>query len=416
MGAIKKIVSFLLLVAFASCIDPYIPVLNNYSSLLVVEGLITNENKPYKIKLGRTTSHEESIPEMVNDANVSIIDGNGRKVTLQHCGDGYYKTDSTSFTGVIGQKYTLQIITSDGKEYKSEESVMLPVAPIDKIYFEKGEEISGILGELFTGLKIFVNSSVAPEMNKFFRWSYEEDWKIRMPNPQVYTYEYVNDTTINFEYVPVIKSFCWKKYQPGEIITGSILPGEDNQMLKKEISFIAPVKSDRLTIQYSILVKQYSISEMEFNFWNNLKKAGEAGGDIFASQPFPVISNIHNVNNREEQVLGFFEVSSVTRKRLFVTSHELEALNLPHYRSACDEIPKSPDDFGPANFTWDDVYHMYTDKGKYVFVRPEVTPNTLVAGHVYVRNLLELVFAPTACVVCETSGLTTKPDFWIDLE
>jgi hypothetical protein len=59
---------------------------------------------------------------------------------------------------------------------------------------------------------------------------------------------------------------------------------------------------------------------------------------------------------------------------------------------------------------------MYTDKGKYVFVRPEVTPNTLVAGYVYVRNLLELVFAPTACVVCETSGLTTKPDFWIDLE
>lgn len=416
MTAIKKIVAFLFLVASSSCIDPYIPVLNKYSSLLVVEGLITNENMSYKIKLGRTTSQEDSPPEMVNNAIVSIIDGDGRKITLQNCGDGYYKTDSTLFTGVIGQKYTLQIITSDGQEYKSEESVMLPVAAIDNISYVKGEEISGILGELFTGIKIVVTPSDIPEMNKFLRWTYEEDWKIRMPNPQVYTYAYVNDTTINFEYVPVIKTFCWKKYRSGEIITGSILPDEGDHINKKEIHFIAPVKSDRLTIQYSILVKQYSISELEYNFWNNLKKAGEAGGDIFASQPFPVISNIHNVKNQEEQVLGFFEVSAVTRKRLFITSHELEALNLPHYRSNCNEIPKSPDDFGPANLTWDDVYHMYTDKGKYVFVRPEVTPNTLVAGYVYVRNLLELVFAPTDCVVCEISGLTTKPDFWIDIE
>jgi hypothetical protein len=416
MRTIKKIVSFIFLVVSSSCIDPYIPVLNNYSSLLVVEGLITNENISHKIKLGRTTKQEDSKPEMVNDANVSIIDGNGTKTALQNCGNGYYKTDSTSFTGVIGQRYTLQILTSDGQEYKSEESVMLPVAAIDKIYYEKGEEISEILGELFTGLKIFVNSSDAEESNRYFRWTFEEDWKIRMPNPQIYTYARVNDSTINFAYVPVIKSFCWKRHNSGEIITGSILPGEGNNIRKKEIHFIAPVKTDRLTIQYSIVVKQFSISEKEYNFWNNLKKAGEAGGDIFASQPFPVISNIHNVNNKEEQVLGFFEVSSVTRKRIFVTSHELEALNLPHYRSDCDELPKSPDDFGPANFTWDDVYRMYTDKGKFVFIRPEVTPNTLVAGHVYVRNLLELVFAPTDCVVCETSGLLTKPVFWVDLE
>ena len=186
MTSLKRIFAYLLLVAAASCIDPYIPNIKGYKSLLVIEGLITNENSSYKIKLSRTTKDVSSIPEKVTDANVYITDGDGIKTHLQNCGDGYYKTDSTSFTGVIGQKYTLQILTSDGKEYKSEECTMLPVAGIDTIYYEKGEEISGTLGESFTGIKIFLNSADATGMNQYFRWTFEETWKFLMPNPQRY--------------------------------------------------------------------------------------------------------------------------------------------------------------------------------------------------------------------------------------
>jgi len=104
---------------------------------LVVEGLITNENSSYKINLHRTTKEKASVPEIVSDANVYITDSDGIKIHLQNAGDGSYKTDSTSFTGVVGKKYTLQILTSDGKEYKSEECTMLPVAGIDRVYYEK---------------------------------------------------------------------------------------------------------------------------------------------------------------------------------------------------------------------------------------------------------------------------------------
>lgn len=138
--ALKRILAFTFLIIVASCIDPYIPNLKNYKSLLVVEGLITNETTSYKIKLCTTTSQEDSAPEKVTDAEVYISDGNGIKTHLQNCGDGFYKTDSTSFTGVIGHKYTLHILTSDNIEYKSDECTMLPVAGIDKLYYEKGEE------------------------------------------------------------------------------------------------------------------------------------------------------------------------------------------------------------------------------------------------------------------------------------
>jgi hypothetical protein len=416
--AMKMIFVFIFLVVAASCIDPYIPNLKNFKSMLVVEGLITNENSSNKIKLCRTTIRKDSVPEMITDADVYITDGDGIKTHLQNCDDGYYKTDSTSFAGVIGQKYTLQILTSDGKEYKSEECSMIPVAGIDTIYYEKSQEISGNPGQEFTGIKIFLNSTDATGMNQYFRWTFEEVWKFILPFPPEYTYAYINDTTFYIESVPAIRNVCWNKNKSGEILTNSILSGGVNYINKQRIQFIAPVKSNRLTLQYSILVKQYSVSKKEYDFWNNLKKASEAGGDIFGSQPYTVISNIHNVIDAGEMVLGYFEVSALRQKRIYITTSELEPLDLPPYKTDCAAIAKSPDDWPipETRPTWDAIYHMFMDTGDFTFVMPDVTPGTILAGRVYQKNLLEFVFTPKVCSLCEYTGFTAKPDFWIDEE
>lgn len=421
MSALKKILAFLFLVAMASCIDPYYPNIKNYNSFLTVEGLITNENITNKIKLSRTTTDADSTPEKVTDAYVYITDGDGVKTYLRNCENGFYCTDSTMFTGVPNQKYTLHIITSDRNEYESDICTMIPVADIDKVYYVKGEEISGIRGELFSGLKILLNSSDASGKNKYFRWALEETWQLNIPYPQQYKFEQLNDTVFNFEAVPFSQRLCWKKNNPGEIIINSLAGGE-RSINGQKILFIAPIKSDRLTLQYSILVKQYSISKKEYDFWNNLKKSGEAGGDIFALQPFPVMSNLHNINNPAEMVLGFFEVSAVSKKRIYITSNEIDHLNLPDYRAECRQIAKSPDDWpkrtNPWNPvlqpTWNGIYHMYTDNGENDFIRPEVTGNAILPGHVNKKDLIKLVFAPKICAECELSGFSKRPDFWVD--
>jgi hypothetical protein len=416
MTATKRIFAFLFLVAVSSCLDPYLPNLKNYQSLLVVEGLISNENSSYKIKLSRTISYEDSTPEKVSDANVNIIDGNGIKTHLQNSGDGYYKTDSTSIRGVIGQKYTLQILTSDGKEYKSEECTMLPVAGIDTLYYEKGEEFSGNPVKAFTGIKVFLNSADATGLNQYFRWTFEEVWKFIVPGVQRYTFIFINDTTFSFRGVPVVNDICWKSSKSGEIITNSILPGGSTYIDKQLIQFIAPVKSDRLSQQYSILVKQYSVSKKEYDFWNDLQKVNEVGGDIFNSQPYKVISNIHNVNDANEMVLGYFEVSAVSQKRMFITAHELDPLVLPQYKTSCVEIAKSPDDWPAPQPSWNTIYHWFTDIGEYAFVMPVVTNGTVLEGSVNIRNLVDFIFSPKVCAFCEPTGFSTKPDFWVDLE
>jgi hypothetical protein len=56
------------------------------------------------------------------------------------------------------------------------------------------------------------------------------------------------------------------------------------------------------------------------------------------------------------------------------------------------------------------------DTGDFTFVMPDVKPGTIIAGTVYANSLLELIFSPNVCSLCENSEFATKPDFWVDLE
>jgi hypothetical protein len=405
----KRVIAFVVLATAASCIDPYNPNLKGYKSLLVVEGLVTNENSSYKVRLCRTINDESSTPEKVTNAEVSISDNDGIKTILQNCNDGYYKTDSLTFTGVIGKEYTLHIKTGNGNEYASEPCKMFAVPDIDSVYYEKGEEISGTPATSFTGLKIMLNSSSATGMNKYFRWTYNEAWEFTLPSPKTFNCTLLGDTLI-FRRIPVVNEFCWKTASSGEIILNTILSGESEIINREEIKFIPSTLSDRLTKEYSILVKQYSLSEKEYEFWNNLKKINDAGGSIFDSQPYLVIGNIHNIKDAGELVLGYFEVSAVSKKRIFIPAHDLDALSLPHFQSQCTEFVKSPSDWPPQGMmgrspTWPEIWHMFMDSGDFTFVRPVVTEDSV---------LTKLVFALNVCSVCEYSGTSKRPDFWVD--
>jgi Domain of unknown function (DUF4249) len=411
MISVKRFLTFLFVIAAASCIDPYIPNLKDYKSLIVIEGLITDENISNKIILSRTFPEAGSEQERISDANVYITDANGVRTQLYNCGNGCYKTDSTSFRGSIGQKYSLHVFTVDGKEYESSECTMFPVPDIDTLFYEKGDEISGISGELVTGINIFLNSADAGDMDQYYRWTFEEVWKTILPSPQQQSFEVINDTTFSFKSLPQVIRACWKKNLSGNIITNSTFSDGVHSLKKQNIQFIASDKSDRLSSEYGIVVNQYSISREEYDFWNNLKKVSESGGDIFDSQPYTVEGNIKNVNDRSELVLGYFEVSAVSRKGMTVTAQELDHLALPHFTSACVQIAKSPDDWPfPPRPTWDEIYHMYIDHGEYIFVAPVLTPGTIPEGNVSIRNLVKLLFTPRACALCEYPGSVVKPE------
>jgi len=402
----KSIITLIAVFTLCTCIDPYTPKLKGYDSLLVVDGLITDANTSYTVKLSGTIQNQNNSPVMVSDANVFITDDAGNNCNLKNRGNGIYKTDSLEFIGIVGRTYTLHITTNAGDEYVSDPCVMQSVPDIDSIYFAKDQELINNGTQSQEGVSIYLDSKEG-DYNQYYRWAYEETWKFKVPYPKKFNFNMADSSITS---VAAVKEYCWKSRNSDEILIYSNYSGQTGPIKKEPIYFIATDQSDRLLIEYSILIKQYSVSKAEYDFWNNLKQVNESGGDIFASQPFPVISNIHNINNPGEQVLGYFQVSSVKQKRKNIPFSEIAGMNLPFYHYPCERIEAAPSDYqaalGPL-ITWDFVYALFCVTSDYYFVEP-------VYGN-GANQLEKMVFARPECANCEITGTITKPVFWVDL-
>jgi hypothetical protein len=397
--------SFLVLMAgfiIYTCIDPYAPKLKGYGSNLVVDGLITDANTSYSVKLSRTILNQNDTPLAVSDATVFITDDNGNSSSLVSKGNGVYKTDSIEFKGIPGRTYVLHIVTGDGNEYKSDPCLMQSVPDIDSIYYDKDQQVVNNGTQNQVGLSIYLDSKEG-DNNSYYRWDYDETWEFKVPYPK--KWDYINEKTV----LPVaqIKEFCWKNVKSYDVLIHAVYPGQPAKIVKQPINFIVTDKSDRLMINYSIVVRQYSLSKNEYNFWDNLNKVNLSGSDIFASQPFPVISNIHNINNPGEKVPGYFQVSAVKEKRIFIPFSEIVRLQLPFYHNPCKRIEQSHN-FVPTEWlTWDEIYSIYCITSDYTFVEAIFTPDSL--------PIYRMIFTRPECADCELTGTLRRPDFWIDL-
>jgi hypothetical protein len=84
----KSIVAMVAVFTLCTCIDPYVPNLKGYEPLLVIDGLITDANTSYTVKLSKTFQDQNTDPSMVPDATVFITDDIGNSNSLINSGNG----------------------------------------------------------------------------------------------------------------------------------------------------------------------------------------------------------------------------------------------------------------------------------------------------------------------------------------
>lgn len=397
----KLLIAFLLFSTLITCIDPFSPDLKGTTSVLIVDALLTNENRSYAFKLLRTSQTQNTQPVMVSGATVIVRDKYGAATYFAEAQDGIYKSDSLQFLGEPGNTYTLEIRTSDGAEYESDSCTMYPVQPIDKIYFNKDQVFINNGSEIQDGIRIYIDSENNGD-GKYLRWDYTEWWKFSVPEPK--KFEYIREDDIR--QVDQIKQVCYGCNTSDEITIKSTASALNNKIEKQPVLFVASSQSDRLLVQYYVEIKQLSLSKTEFEFWDHMKEVNEGGVDIFEKQPFSIPSNIHNKNNPSELVLGYFQVSAAESKSVYITPDQLAGLNLPVYQYECERVEVGPDDYPGARMTFDKIYASYTNSS-YVFTEPVYDLRW---------NLIKLVFAKNFCAICTLNGSLKKPDFWIDLE
>lgn len=381
-----------------SCIDPFEPEIKDYESYLVVDGQITDENKAYEVFLSRTSDGQGNWSYNESGAIVTISSDAGENIILTEFMTGRYRTTGSDIRGTIGRSYSLNIRTRDGKVYGSEPVMLEPVPDIDSISYVVDEQFNNEGSSKDKGIQLSVEFKNSTSGTQYLRWEYEEDWKFRVS--YAVRYKYVSGGTA----IPVdiVNQYCWKHDISRDILLQSAQGDQPNKRVSSPLMFIPSALSDRLTVRYSIKVRQYSLSRSEYEFWSNLRQVSEAGGDVFDKQPFSVSGNIRNLSDPAEPVLGYFQVSAVKEKRQYLSGMDIFDLRLPAYNPKCEYIIAARADYEPPRPTLDQIYSWYTSAG-YVMVDfwEEETGN-------------KLIFSKPVCSDCTLTGNPLKPLFWID--
>ncbi len=386
---------------FFSCVtkyEPDIPLADKRQ--LVVEGLITDEVGPFRVKLTNTfdINKNETFGDPVTTAQVQIFDDRGNLYPLYYTKNGWYQTTDTLLQGVPGTTYDLNITTEDGTQYESTPVLMQDVPDIDSVYFKEVSKVrfendGTAINENW--LNILVDSHDPTGQTKYWKWDYMETWEVHMPKDSVQYLVVTHDTlpyiiVVNLEFLgnpqwglDNKKEVCWVTRPSASIHVESTNNRPVDEITSFPVTSIPP-DEDRLHVKYSILVKQTALSKDLYEFWKRLKEINETSGSMYDKVPSQIFGNIECCNGYGK-ALGYFSASVVKTKRIFISPHDHNIKTQGAY-SKCGII----------------------NSAKIVYYYGTITAskrNPKLVGS-------EILYSSEWCTDCRFYGTNVKPDFW----
>ncbi|MGV6831031.1 MAG: DUF4249 domain-containing protein [bacterium] len=365
-------------------------------SVLVVEGTITNELKFQEIRLSRSYELESDGPAIESNANVVVNVSDGNSYSFTQNADGVY-TSTQAFAAIPNVQYELTIQTSDGKQYFSTEMTLTTDTGIDNLYLERGLNENDD-----EGIGIFVDAFDPTGTSQFYRYTYEETYKIIAPFwvPQdLVVVSRDPPFAFTFELKEEEQQICFGNDKSTEIIIENTNDLVEDRVDGFRVRFINR-NNYIMSHRYSILVTQFVQSPEAHEFYRTLKELSTEDNIFSNTQPGLLLGNIRNSNDITEPVAGFFEVVSTDSARIYFNyADEFPGEPLPPYVSTC-------------GFSAPDV------------TRPFATSSPLIqaldAGFKYYSEndgSVELANGPyflveSFCGNCTVLGSNVQPDFW----
>ncbi|MBW4359743.1 DUF4249 domain-containing protein [Flavobacterium taihuense] len=323
-----KIVPFLFLsLIISSCSESYNLQTDNYEEALVVEATITNELKNQEIKLTKTSKFEEEEIKTVAGANVNIHDNKGNIFYFKESAGKYIS--ETKFRPSPNTEYTLEIATTDGKKYQSSNETLTTETEIESVTPEVITDIKE-----GRGVQINVKSYDPVNTSKYYRYEYEEAYKIITPKWYPIKLVVIGPREVEEVLNETNKKICYTVKNSTDILQYTT-----TNLLEDRVDFPIRFISDQnyiISHRYSILVRQYVQNIESYTFYKTLKEISSSGSVLSPKQPGFLNGNIKCMSDSNSKVIGFFDVSAVSSKRVFFNYKDLfPGEPLPPYYTDC---------------------------------------------------------------------------------
>ena len=406
----KPITLFCIVLYLQSCVEPYEAATQSFENSLIVEATITNEQKIQKVKLSRTYRLEDTIPILVSNALVKVVDDLQNEYSFQESSSGVYLS-TVSFAAIPERTYQLKITTDTGN-YESVLTELTPLSSGLTIDATKTITEDGI-----EGIEITANSFTSLANAKYYRFEYEETYKVVAPYWTPLDAFGVSPFPTLPGPVPSHEVYTLSREQEEETcyrteFSNVILQEETNKFVEDRVQNF-PVRflsktAFPITHRYSILVRQHVQSFEAYSFYSTLNKLSNQESLLSQNQPGFVSGNLYAVDNTEEKVIGFFEVSSALTKRIFFDFEDFFPNDeKPPYITDCPVITPqltevNPTTPGAHNFSPLISLLLNYDYKFVGYNEPYINVNT---PYFVVKR---------ACGDCTSLGSNVKPNFWID--
>jgi hypothetical protein len=355
------------------------PAIKSNNNYLVVDGFINiGADTITSIRLNRTKELSDTasgfVPEL--HAQVAVVSSTGASYVLQDTANtGMYSSGTLSLDPSL--QYRLAITTADGRKYQSDQVAGKSTPPIDSVSWKQPFD-----------LNFYVSSHDPSGGTRYYRWDYTETWEHDASLVPAWT---VQDGRIVSSDSAGQKTECWTTQDAPNILLGSSAPLAQDIIDRHPILTISN-GDPKLTIKYSLLVRQYALTEEAYDYWQVIQRTSDGLGTLFDPLPTELNGNIHCLTNPAEPVIGFMIATSVQQKRLFFFHSYLYGwtANLPVYNCDTMRIPVDASD----------IYNY-------------VEPDPYWAPLYFFSSSGPLMLVSRVCVDCTYLGGTTiRPSYW----
>jgi hypothetical protein len=301
-------------IVIVACKEPFDPKIQGVETgFLVVDGYINlGANAITSIRLTRTSKISES-SRIISEtgAVVNIEDQDGNQYPLAHQGLGVYVSPELNLS--TENTFRLSILTSEGKQYYSqfEESYITP--EMDSVVWRRVD----------AGVGIYVNTHDPDNNLHYYQWDYEEVWEIRSPYFSFYYYDGQIKSRPDPEILEMFK--CWKYEYPSQLLITSTANLTVDAVSMREIIMI-PVSGEKISYQYSVLVKQHALSRQAFEYFQMMDKNTSEVGSYFDPLPSELNGNMY-CQSSNEPVVGYMGAYTTTSERIFIREREVKDWN-----------------------------------------------------------------------------------------
>ena len=311
----KILFGLFLFALLSSCTEPYALQAKDFQEILIIEGTITNELKNQEIKISKTIPIDDQQQNIVENANVQVMDDSGTTYPFSFQETSY--KSNNAFQAIAGKTYKL-LVQLNGQSYESNLQTVPDAVSIQTITANVTTKNNGN-----RGVSIAVNTDNSGGNTKNYRYAYEETYIVKPP-------KWVNQDLIfdnfsnNFQLVPrpLNTKFGYASNNSAEIINTTTNGLAENKVSNYEVLFLRD-NNYIISYRYSVLVKQFLQNDDAYTYYNQTKLLQNSGQTLSPSQPGFITGNIVNLTNSNEKVIGFFEVATVSEKRIFFNYSDL---------------------------------------------------------------------------------------------